>query len=93
MVAHTWKRLVNNAGISLEAGQPPYKIHETPEEWWDKTMDVNAKSVFLGSKYVIPQMLRQEKNSLGDRGWIINISSIYGLTGGKHTCKTRITSV
>ena len=56
-------------------------------------MNVNAKSVFLGSKYVIPQMLLQEKNSLGDRGWIINISSIYGLTGGKHTCKTRITCV
>lgn len=27
-------------------------------------------------------MLKQEKNEDGDRGWIINISSILGLVGG-----------
>ncbi|RYP43192.1 hypothetical protein DL768_010044 [Monosporascus sp. mg162] len=76
--------LVNNAGISIEADRPPAGVHETPEETWDTTMAVNAKSVFLGSKYVIAQMLRQEMHSSGHRGWIINMSSIFGLVGGRH---------
>ncbi|KAF5502302.1 2,5-dichloro-2,5-cyclohexadiene-1,4-diol dehydrogenase LinX [Colletotrichum aenigma] len=51
--------LVNNAGISLEAGRPPLGIHETPLETWDLTISVNATSVFLGCKYAIAQMLTQ----------------------------------
>ncbi|KAG8357985.1 hypothetical protein FVEN_g4445 [Fusarium venenatum] len=74
--------LVNNAGISIEAGKTPCRIHETPEEWWDLTMAVNLKSIFLASKYAIAQMLKQERNESGDRGWIINISSIFGVVGG-----------
>jgi NAD(P)-dependent dehydrogenase (short-subunit alcohol dehydrogenase family) len=75
-------RLVNNAGISIEAGKQPCRIHETPEEWWDLTIAVNLKSIFLTSKYTIAQMLKQEKSESGDRGWIINISSIFGEVGG-----------
>jgi NAD(P)-dependent dehydrogenase (short-subunit alcohol dehydrogenase family) len=75
-------RLVNNAGISVEAGKQPCRIHETPEEWWDLTIAVNLKSIFLTSKYTIAQMLKQEKSESGDRGWIINISSIFGEVGG-----------
>ncbi|KAI0112389.1 NAD(P)-binding protein [Nemania sp. FL0031] len=75
--------LVNNAGISLEAGRPPLKIHETPEDMWDKTMAVNVKSVYLASKFVIEQMLKQDLYPSGDRGWIINISSVLGLVGGR----------
>jgi NAD(P)-dependent dehydrogenase (short-subunit alcohol dehydrogenase family) len=78
----TGYRLVNNAGVSVEAGKKPCRIHETPEEWWDLTMAVNLKSIFLTSKYAIAQMLKQEKNESGDRGWIINISSIFGIVGG-----------
>ena len=47
-------------------------------------MGVNVKSCFLTSKYVISQLLKQEAVASGDRGWIINISSIYGLVGGYH---------
>ncbi|CAG8974525.1 hypothetical protein HYALB_00005795 [Hymenoscyphus albidus] len=79
-------RLVNNAGVSLEAGKPPARIHETSEDVWDLTMKVNAKSVFLGCKYAIAQMLQQGPHSSGDRGWIINMSSVYGLVGGTFTC-------
>jgi len=43
---------------------------------------VNLKSIFLTTKYTIAQMLKQEKNEDGDRGWIINISSILGIVGG-----------
>ncbi|KAG9501637.1 hypothetical protein J7337_007328 [Fusarium musae] len=74
--------LVNNAGISVEAGKEPRRVHETPEDWWDLTLAVNLKSIFLVSKHVIAQMLKQEKSETGDRGWIINMSSIFGLVGG-----------
>ncbi|ETS72899.1 hypothetical protein PFICI_15291 [Pestalotiopsis fici W106-1] len=74
--------LVNNAGISLEAGRAPLKLHETPESTWDITMAVNVKSVFHCCKFVIAQMLQQEVVN-GHRGWIINMSSIFGLVGGR----------
>lgn len=62
--------LVNNAGI-VKFGV----LHETPEEDWDAVLNVNLKSVFLGSKRVVPEMLKQGK------GKIVNITSIAGLVG------------
>jgi len=62
--------LVNNAGILSMSG-----IEETSEEEWDKVMEINAKSDFLGIKYVLPAMKMAKKGS------IVNISSIYGLIG------------
>ena len=62
--------LVNNAGISLRHDG----LDLTGEEW-DKTMEVNAKGVFLGTKYSIPAMQRSGGGS------IINVSSIAGITG------------
>lgn len=82
-------RLVNNAGISIESSSKLAKVHETSEETWDITMAVNVKSVFLGCKYTIPQMLKQDLHPSGDRGWIINMSSIYGLIGGRYNSMLR----
>lgn len=62
--------LVNNAGI-VKFGA----LHETAEADWDAVLNVNLKSVFLGSKKVMPEMLKQ------GRGKIINIASIAGLVG------------
>ena len=62
--------LVNNAGI-VKFGP----LHETPEEDWDAVLNVNLKSVFLGSKGVIPEMLKQ------GQGKIISTTSIAGLVG------------
>ncbi|CAG8419908.1 unnamed protein product [Penicillium salamii] len=59
-------------------------LHLTDESTWDTTMRVNVKSVFLGSKYALAQMLAQEPHSSGDRGWIINISSIMGMIGASY---------
>ena len=73
--------LVNNAGISIEARKPAV-LHLTDEETWDTTMRVNTKSVFLGCKYALTQMLAQEPHPSGDRGWIVNISSIMAMIGG-----------
>jgi hypothetical protein len=45
-------------------------------------MAVNGKGVWMGMKFGISQMLRQQPHApSGDRGWIINISSIAGLIG------------
>jgi len=62
--------LVNNAGIART-----FPLHETPEEEWDQTINVNLKGAFLASKKVIPEMIKQGK------GKIVNISSIAGLVG------------
>lgn len=62
--------LVNNAGIVKFS-----TFHETSEKDWDAVLSVNLKSVFLASKKVIPEMLKQGK------GKIINIASIAGLVG------------
>ncbi|KAH7162055.1 hypothetical protein B0J13DRAFT_535101 [Dactylonectria estremocensis] len=78
--------LVNNAGISIEANHAGLRIHETPDSTWDITMAVNAKSIFLTSKHTLKQMLLQDAYPSGDRGWIINMSSIYGLVGGNNNC-------
>ena len=66
--------LVNNAGI--------YRAHdvvETTAAEWDQVMDVNAKGVFLGTKYAIPEMRK------AGGGSIVNISSVAGLVGSKET--------
>lgn len=56
--------------------------HETDEGLWDTTMRINTKSVFLGCKYALAQMLAQDPHPSGDRGWIVNISSIMSMIGG-----------
>ena len=80
--------MVNNAGISVESTHlRPLKIHETSAEDYDKTMAINAKGVFLGCKYAIRQMLKQDPlrnlsaqdTSPPSRGWIINTASVQGL--------------
>jgi len=63
--------LVNNAGISLEK-----PFDKTTIEDWNRVMNINLTSIFIGMQTVIPVM----KASGG--GSIVNISSIAGLTGG-----------
>lgn len=60
--------LVNNAAIVLRKD-----IEQTTAADWDNIMEINAKSVFLGTQAVIPAMRR------AGGGSIINISSISGL--------------
>ncbi|RJX38094.1 SDR family oxidoreductase [Paenibacillus pinisoli] len=62
--------LVNNAGISMAVG-----LLDTSIDQWNRVMNINVTSVFLGMKHVIPHMVA------GGGGSIINISSIAGLTG------------
>lgn len=70
--------MVNNAGVSLEA-RDPTPVHQEPDDTWHRTMAINATSVFYGCKYATAQMLAQPPHPSGDRGWIINLSSIFGV--------------
>lgn len=84
-VAHTLKIFgkidvfFNNAGI--EGMVKP--IAEYPEEAFDQLIAVNIKGVWLGIKYVLPEM--------NDGGSIINTSSVAGL-GGTANMSAYVTS-
>ncbi|MFQ6030641.1 MAG: SDR family NAD(P)-dependent oxidoreductase, partial [Dehalococcoidia bacterium] len=64
--------LVNNAGIGSTRGPDGERIsiENLTEEQWDRVMEVNAKGVFLGTRYAIPEMRK------AGGGSIINISSV-----------------
>ena len=66
--------LVNNAAIVI----PRVPIEERTVAEWDQVMAVNAKGVFLGTKYAIPAMRR------AGGGSIVNISSIAGIGQSLH---------
>ena len=59
--------LVNNVG-----GSAPGDPVAMTEEVWDRQIDFNLKTAFLGCKYVLPVMLEQGK------GAIVNIASVAG---------------
>ena len=63
--------LVNNAGT----GQRVVETVDLDEAEWDRVLAVNITGVFICSKYVGRQMMRQ------DSGKIINLSSINGISG------------
>ena len=63
--------LVNNAGIGALGS-----VEDETLEGFQRSMSVNADSVFLGCKHALP-LLRD-----GQPGSIVNISSIAGLVGG-----------
>ena len=62
--------LVNNAAVGAFGSIVDSKLDD-----WQKMIDINLKSVYLCSKAVLPQMMRQKN------GTIINISSVCGLRG------------
>jgi len=58
--------LFNNAGIP----QRPTPIHAIEEADWDRIYSINAKGVFLGTKYAVPEMRK------AGGGAIINTASV-----------------
>lgn len=59
--------LVNNAGIQTYGS-----VVETEEEVWDRTLSVNLKSMYLVSKYCIPEMAKR------GGGAVVNMASVQG---------------
>jgi cyclopentanol dehydrogenase len=66
--------LINNAAILI----PKVPIEERTAAEWDQVMAVNAKGVFLGTKYAIPALRR------AGGGSIVNISSVAGIGQSLH---------
>jgi len=79
MIAETIDRLgrvdvlVNTVG-GFRSGTA---VHETSLETWDLMLNLNARSVFIASRAVIPQMLQQGS------GKIVSVAARSGLEGGK----------
>jgi len=74
--------LVNNVGGSAPGGPV-----DMPEEIWDRQIDFNLKTGFLGCKYGRPHMEAQGK------GAVVNVSSVAGLrmnTGRVHSAYSAI---
>ncbi len=61
--------LINNAGTP----QKLTPVDETEESLWDQVHDINLKSVFLVTKYVVPYMKKAKQ------GVIINMSTVNAL--------------
>ena len=65
--------LFNNTGMSS------FKSLETTLQEWDRVIDVNLRSVFLGCKAIVPVMKKQ------GYGNIVNNASEVGVVGAKNT--------
>lgn len=63
--------IVNNAGISQIK-----LFNDITENDWDNMFDINVKGMFLVTKAFVSDMINKKK------GKIINISSMWGITGG-----------
>ena len=62
--------LVNNAGIAQQK-----LFTDITEDEWDRMFNVNVKGIYNCCKEIIPMMVHEKS------GKIINVSSIWGLTG------------
>lgn len=70
--------LFNVAGISgRRFGDGP--VHECTEEGWSRTLDANATTQYRMCREVVSTMLRQPSAMNGERGVILNMSSILAL--------------
>lgn len=72
--------MVNCAGVITD-GKPPAPIWECPSSTWQFVQKINCDGVFYGLKAAAAQMVKQDPLPGGDRGWIINLASIFGLVG------------
>lgn len=62
--------IVNNAGVAYYG-----LFTDVSEQQWDDCIDMNLKGVFMCTQQFVPHMISQKY------GRIINISSIWGITG------------
>jgi 3-oxoacyl-[acyl-carrier protein] reductase len=62
--------LINNAGIALQK-----LFTDCTESDYDRVMDINVKAYYLSCKAFLPYMINRK------RGAIVNVSSIWGITG------------
>jgi NAD(P)-dependent dehydrogenase (short-subunit alcohol dehydrogenase family) len=75
-----YSSMVNNAGIAPD-GAKGMPIWEFDEDIFDLALKVNVKGTLIGTKFASRQMIKQEPHKSGQRGWIVNLGSVYGLVG------------
>jgi NAD(P)-dependent dehydrogenase (short-subunit alcohol dehydrogenase family) len=78
--ANMYTNMINNAGILAERAKAA-PIWDFDEDVFNLAIKVDLKGTMLGTKYASRQMIKQEPHRNGQRGWIVNLSSIYGLVG------------
>lgn len=66
--------LYNNAGVGTIRATPA-PLHETEDEIWDRTLDVNLRGTFVATRAALPYMLERG-------GSIVNVASVYALAAG-----------
>ncbi len=67
--------LLHAAGISgRKFGDGP--LHECSDEGWRRVMAINAEGVFRTNRGAVERMLRQRRDSHGQRGAIVNVGSV-----------------
>jgi NAD(P)-dependent dehydrogenase (short-subunit alcohol dehydrogenase family) len=71
--------LVNNVG-----GSAPGDPVAMDEEVWDRQINLNLKTAFLGCKYVLPVMVEQGK------GAIVNLASVAGLRNSSRGGRSQV---
>ena len=62
--------IINNAGLSVVA---PFA--DCPKDDFDRVMAVNFDAVVAGCRFALPHV------RAADKGWIVNISSVFGMMG------------
>ena len=67
--------LVNNASVGYSYSGSMDALADTPEADWDDVISINLKSVYLMSKFAIPEMRK------AGGGAIVNVASIGGVRG------------
>jgi NAD(P)-dependent dehydrogenase (short-subunit alcohol dehydrogenase family) len=67
--------LVSNAGLFM-AGRGDGPSPQLAEDVWQRTLDVNLKSVYLGARFAIPALTRR------GGGAIVNVASVAALRVG-----------
>jgi NAD(P)-dependent dehydrogenase (short-subunit alcohol dehydrogenase family) len=67
--------LINNASVGYSYPGSMGALVDTPEADWDDVVSINLKSVYLMSKFAIPEMRR------AGGGAIVNVASIGGVQG------------
>lgn len=67
--------VVHSAGV---AGGGP--VHLVPDEEWDRVVGINLKGTFIVTRAALNRMMKQDRVD-GERGSIVNLSSIEGLEG------------
>jgi NAD(P)-dependent dehydrogenase (short-subunit alcohol dehydrogenase family) len=69
--------LYNNAGVGFSSPLSMSDVLNTPEDDWDRVIAINLRSLFLTSKYGIPEMIKTGGGS------IINTASIAAMIGSE----------